>query len=219
MTEVARIVRHPSDRDVVLLHTPHGLSNDMGRFAPARYSQEHRAYVLHNEHIPALYRFARTISLHVVDERRATAGYRTQPVECASCQQPGSLGKPPKVCPSCGETWVPVPPPIKEEAKGRTECGKCRHRQDGRFPFCSSCGARMTYRPAAAAPALVVPLDERRKLRDPEPLARTLERVVRQELPPPKRPYVPESHHGRRVETVDLLDEHPDIDDEEGPDW
>lgn len=219
MTEVARIVRHPSDRDVVLLHVPIRMNNELGRFEPARFSEQHRAFVLHNEHIPALYRFARTISLHVVDERRAVAGYRTQPMECSNCHQPGSLGRPPKVCPSCGQTWVPVPPPIKEEARGRTECEKCRHRQDGRFPFCSSCGARMTYK--AAAPAPVIELESRRKLREPEALAVTLARATsRGQLPPPKAPASPESHHGRRVQTVDLLNEHPDVDhDDEGPNW
>lgn len=205
MTEIARVTRHPVDRDIVLLHPPPDMFNEFGRFGPARYSQDHKAFLLHNEHIPALYRFARTISLHVVDERvKSSPGSRTQPVECSFCQQPGSMGRPPKSCPACGEPWVPTPPPVSEESKGRYECASCHHRQGGRFPFCASCGAKMTYHRPEPRQAV----EPRRRLKDPEPLSASVERLARRNevvLPTPSGPRQPRSHKGRPVETVDLL--------------
>ena len=204
MTEIARITRHPVDRDVVLLVPPPDMFNEFGRFGPARYSQEHRAFLLHHEHIPALYRFARTISLHVVDERvKSAPGNRTLPVECSFCQQPGSMGKPPKTCPACGEPWVPTPPPVKEEAKGRHECGKCRHRQGGRFPYCASCGEPMRYPKPSPRPVV----EARPRLREPVSLESELARYASRTpaLPTPHAPRAPLIHKGRPVETVDLL--------------
>lgn len=206
MTELARITKHPTDRDVVLVHMPYELRNEMGRFLPARYSSEHKAYIMHGEHIAAFYRFARTISLHVTDERRVTAGYRTMPVECESCGQGGSLRRPPKMCPACGQPWTPSNPPVKEEALGRHECPSCRHRQRGRFPFCAECGGRMDYT-RDTGDARVVPLDQSRpRLRDPIPLGAQLERMG-PIIPNPRPPLVPKIHKGRPVETIDLLGE------------
>lgn len=189
MSSIIRVTRHPSDPDVVLVHTPPGLANELGRFEPARYAAEHRAYVMHGDHMAALYRFARTITCHVVDERVTRgSGPGTPPRECAGCGQPGSMGKPPKVCPACGVGWVPTPPPVTAVRAPMTECRACGHRQTGRFPFCSACGGQMVYAPRREPPPTFQTAAQnvrRRRSAEPARLDELLE-----QLAAPQRPVV-----------------------------
>lgn len=200
MTEVARITKHPEDQACVLLHTPPNYNDRFGGFGPARYTPEHRAYVIHHTHIDALYRWAKRIDLHVIDERRAgKGGIVTRPVECAACTQPGSKSNPPAMCPSCGVPWRPVPPPERHDPLVRTACPACSHKQPGKFPYCARCGAEMAYpdKPVKRPP-LPRPERKREHLDDPLPLSQ----VIAEEAPA-----LPAGTIGRPVEDVDLPDD------------
>lgn len=169
---IIRITRHPHDPDIVMLNTPPDMSQEMGRFQPARYAPELRAYLTHRDTIDALHRFAKHADAHVVDERRAE-GAQTLAHECRHCQQPGSTTRPPAFCPACGEPWEPVT--FEEQSPGAVHgtCSRCGERQSGRFPRCSRCGGQMTYEPRGKP--LVLP---RTKLEDPMPLSQALEETV-----------------------------------------
>lgn len=80
---------------------------------------------------------------------------KRQPHECRSCGQPGSALIPPAYCPNCGMSWDPITPDgndAGDQGKG-TLCVSCRHRQPGRFAYCSRCGATMSYTRSAPRPA------------------------------------------------------------------
>lgn len=172
MTEIARIVKHPSDRECVVVQVPATLNEQFGRFGPARLSVEHHGYVLHHTHVDALYRFAKTVDLHLTDDRvSARRGPQVQPTECRTCAQPGERFNPPNVCPSCGAPWSPITPPVHESSITETPCPSCKHRQPGRFPYCSRCGKPMGHKPVAVVQRLALPpAPERPHLDDPLPL-------------------------------------------------
>lgn len=179
--QLIRLTSHGSDREVVLLHTPPDLAEQMGTFEPARWSPDLRAYLLHHEQIKALFRFARFHDLHVVDERRRDdSAPRPLPVECASCGQPGRLTHPPTRCPSCGEPWRPVSPPGYSSIHHRTTrpCPSCHEPQSGRFPYCASCGGRMPSTPTANQHKAFRRPEAREHLGEPVPLADLVEEVA-----------------------------------------
>lgn len=178
-TNIVRILKHPVDRDCVLLDCAPDLNQTVTKFGPARVSKDDRAYVLHHSHIDALYRFARLNDLHVVDDRRTSnhhTGFRIPPAECRSCGQAGSRMEPPAVCPSCGQTWDAIAPPVRDDPITKTPCTRCGHKQPGRFPYCSKCGAQMAYAEQPRRDPL-----PRTKLADPVPIAATLVETFRQE--------------------------------------
>jgi hypothetical protein len=164
-----RITRHPHDQSIAVLATPPDLATDMGRFEAARYAPDLRAYMIHVDTVPALRKFAKHLGVHVIDERRDN-GPRTLPHECGDCGQPGSVERPPRCCPDCGADWRPVT--YEDAAPTLTEgtCGRCGHRQGGRFPRCSHCGGHMAY-PERGPRVEIAP---RAKLPDPIPLAEAI---------------------------------------------
>ncbi len=171
---LARLQRHPRDRDVVVVEVAADLNAAMGTFEPARLVPELHGYVMHLNAISAFFRWARFNEVHVVDERATAAGQRTLPVECSNCGQPGRLHQPPTRCPSCGESWSPVTPPGHADTQRSmtTPCPSCHQPQVGRFPFCATCGAPMQHRSLASArshPALSSPTS-RDQLDEPLPL-------------------------------------------------
>lgn len=167
-----RITKHPHDADIVLLATPPEMNTDMGRFEPARYAPELRAYLIHRDTVEALRKFAKHVNAHVIDERR-TEGARTLLHECGNCAQPGSTSRPPQFCPSCGEPWRPVT--FEEQLPDAVHgtCSRCSNRQSGRFPRCSRCGGEMTYEPRGKRVVLPRP-----KLADPMPLSEALQETL-----------------------------------------
>lgn len=175
MTHLARLGSHPTDPQILVIHTPPDLATAMGNFGPARFSPDLRGYLVHQDHVQALYRWARSASVELVDERRRN-GKATPGHECANCHQPGSVARPPRICPACGQPWTPITYAEAAPQVTATECLSCGHAQTGRFPFCASCGAKMTYtnaQPAQAKP--VIPATPRVTLQDPIPLGTALE--------------------------------------------
>jgi hypothetical protein len=190
---IGRLRWHPTDRSIVVLDVPSVLNHEFRRFEPALLSKELHGYVMHHDAIPSLYRFARTIDLHIVDERQKakTGGdpaKRTYPHECRHCAQPGSTTNPPRRCPRCGKPWEPVTPRLEDTAKWRTTlCEACGHRNRNRFPYCAHCGEALIHDdPTSGPPPLQ--LLERTRLPDPVRL----------------RDALPRSFKGRRVEDVQL---------------
>lgn len=175
MSTIIRLTRHPNDPLVLLAHTPPEWSTAMGRFAPARWAAEHRAYLVHRELAHAFANFVRIEGGRVVDESRATpagptvSGSRVAGPECANCGQPGSTSSRLKVCPACGQPWVPVIHQSAAIGAARTPCPSCGHKQAGRFPHCGRCGTAMVYPEPRSRPP-VVPAT-RQRLDDPQPLA------------------------------------------------
>lgn len=168
---LAQLAAHPTDNHTLVLRTPPGLASDMGRFEPARYDQAQRAYLIHADHLTALHRFAATIGLHIVDDRRSPPGQKTAMPECAHCGQPAALTRQPATCPLCGHTWQPVfvrSEPTTHRSTVRATCGSCKHTQPGRFPYCGACGAPI---PRGHAGRLPTP---RPHLDDPLPLGETV---------------------------------------------
>lgn len=173
---LATLSAHPTDNRTLLLRTPPGLADQMGRFEPARYDAAHRAYLLHVDHVEALHRFAAAIRLHVVDERTRPPGERTLMPECAACGQPARATRQPARCPACGEPWIAryVNPGTGHGEHVRQTCGDCGHTQrGGRFPYCGSCGAAMP--PDLPKPHVEIP---RQRLKDPASLAETVPETV-----------------------------------------
>jgi hypothetical protein len=220
VTDVARITRHPTDRDVVLLHTPPDARDRLGKFGPARYSPEHHAYVLHHTHIDALYRFAKATDMHVVDERNSSKrGPGVPPTECRVCGQAGSKPNPPRMCPACGNPWRPIGPPVREDPINRTPCPSCGHKQPGRFAFCSRCGTPMDYPQRTVRPALPRP-EKRVHLDDPLPLGDVARDLAA------STPELANVTWGRRIEDTplpgDTVDQQPEPDEYDPttePDW
>jgi hypothetical protein len=179
MSDLVRITPHPADREVVILRCSPELNSAMGTFQPARMAQDLGGYILLGEHVAQLYRWARFHEVHVVDERK-TDGHRSRgparpPVECRDCAQPGCLTRQPKMCPSCGGDWVPVPPPVRAAPFTSTECPSCGHKQRGRFPFCGRCGADLPVAPTVVAVRRFAPEPGRERLDEPIPLGRAVE--------------------------------------------
>jgi len=167
--KLIRIEKHPTDPDVVILRTPPDMASDMGRFEAARYDPDRKAYLIHSDTIPSLYRFARHFGAHVTDDRTGL-GERTLAHECGHCGQPGSVANSPKHCPACGEPWMPVTHHDVNPPTDLTRCDACGRNQRGRFPRCAHCGAELTH----SRPGRVVRLP-RVKLADPLPLSQTLQ--------------------------------------------
>lgn len=173
MTTLIRLTRHPSDAEIVLAQTPPDWNAVMGRFAPARYAPDLRAYLIHRERIPAFARFVGIEGARLVDERTAPpsgppTAKRSGP-ECANCGQAGSSTNPPKMCPSCGQPWVEIYFHERIAEARRVECPRCGARNRGHFPFCAGCGGALTVPTAVRPPAVVVPVTDRGG--DPKPLA------------------------------------------------
>lgn len=141
---IIRLSTHPTDPDIVVLNTPPDLAQQMGRFEPARYDPDRRAYLAHRDTLDALASFARTVNAHVVDERRKPAG--TNPIhECGECGQPGSAAHPPRYCPACGSDWRPVTIEDIQPTVAYGTCRGCGRQQIRRFPHCTHCGGAMAY--------------------------------------------------------------------------
>lgn len=224
MTEVVRLQRHPTDNACALLVAHPDLNQRLGKFGPARFVAEHHGYVLHHDHVDALYRFAKTAGIHVVDERVASStSKRVPPHECRHCAQPARRFQPPAVCPSCGEPWTPTEPPVRDNPITRHPCPSCGHKQPGRFPFCSRCAAPMQYPQPDRRTTL-----PRTKLADPMPLATVLDQAMTEgwanpTTTRPKPPSLPSHMPGtyRRIDDVDLPDQEdtPLPDPTIEPDW
>lgn len=171
---LARLKRHPHDREIVLVEIPTDLNAAIGNFEPARLAPELHGYVMHHNAVPAFYRWARSAHVHVVDERTSGHGKHVLPVECSACGQPGRLNNPPTRCPSCGEKWLPVTPPGYANAQHQTTtpCPSCQQPQTGRFPYCATCGAQMAHeRPPIAANHRRFVDPPRKPLDEPLPLS------------------------------------------------
>lgn len=174
---IIRINRHPRDTDIIMLATPPDLAEQMGRFEPARYSRDDRAYLIHRNDLDPFKRYAKHIGAHVIDERRPT-GPKRDAHECGNCGQPGSTERAPRYCPSCGQDWQPVTYEDVSPTVSRGTCVACGHMQGARFPHCSRCGGQMSY--PEAPTRLVIP---RAKLEDPMPLGDVLAETVDQLAP------------------------------------
>jgi hypothetical protein len=113
---IVRLAATSSER-VVRLHTDPADSQTMGRFGPARWSPEARAYLLTLDVLPEFERFAGVHGLVIVDERTraadappATGSFRGPLPECRECGQPARRADAPylRTCPACQSPWVPV---------------------------------------------------------------------------------------------------------------
>lgn len=170
MTTTATINAHPTDPDIIVLRTPPDMASEMGRFAPARYDPQTRAYILLAEHVDALRKFATRSGIHIVDQRQAPPGPRTQMPECTNCGQPAKLNAQPDWCPACGERWKPMFAEGHNGSGVRLECRACGHRQTTAFRWCGKCGAAMPEPPKGGKPLTL----DRPKLTAPKPLAQTI---------------------------------------------
>lgn len=159
MTTLIRLMRHPSDAEIVLAQTPPDWNSVMGRFAPARYAPDLRAYLIHRERVPAFARFVGIEGGRLVDERVAAPSgpptAKPSGPECANCGQPGSFEHPPKMCPSCGQPWTVVYIHERAAAARRVDCPRCGAKNRGHFPFCAGCGGALSVPAAVRAPAVV----------------------------------------------------------------
>jgi hypothetical protein len=168
---LVRIKRHPTDRDVFLAHVSPDDAVTMGRFAPARFAHEHKAFLIHADLLGQFATFARVHHWKVVDERKGpqtqTHAIPQAAPECANCGQPARSTTQPKTCPACGQSWVPVVYRATVPGANRTPCPKCSNKQTGRFKFCGRCGERMVYPEPSEVPDFIRP---RVKLSDPQPL-------------------------------------------------
>lgn len=148
---IVRITSHPRQKAIVLVHTPPDLAHAMGLFQPARWSPESGAYLLGAEHLDAFARHLGRHDAYLVDERGAAKGAEekfTGPLpECSACGQPASRSASLAMtrCPACGVVWRPAvaagPSGVPPAVAGT--CAACGRSQQGRFPFCSRCGAAM----------------------------------------------------------------------------
>lgn len=172
---LAYLTSHTHDPNTLVLHTPPGLATDMGRFEPARYDAELRAYLVHTDHHDALHRFATSIGLHITDNRirppTAPGPPRPRMPECTHCAQPARHDTHPNRCPNCGQPWQPTYPPDHHAGHGVTQdCPACGRTQHGRFAHCGRCGAAIPDEPPTrrrTAPRPTLP--------DPLPLAQTID--------------------------------------------
>jgi hypothetical protein len=87
---VATLRKHPTDPDFVLLAVGPELNPTMGRFEPARLSNQHKAYLIHATDVEALGRFLRIHNVAVADERRRAAtaiapAFTRRPFACIKC--------------------------------------------------------------------------------------------------------------------------------------
>lgn len=210
-----RIKDHPTERDAVVLDVPISFNSAMRNFAPAQFDKTHRGWVCLAEHVPSFVRWVeRFHNERVIDERRGEwipNAPRPLPIECASCQQPAALSNPPKICPSCGTSWSSITPRDipHNTPQHLTACHACGTEQAGRFPFCGSCGARMSY---VETPRPVVVDPGSRRGGEPVPVGVSM----RETFPDTPRhahtqePRFPAQMGGRPVETVELPAEDDD---------
>lgn len=178
MTHIIKITSHPTNPDLLILHTPPDLATQMGHFQEARYDPDTHTYLLHSDAYPGLEALANYIDATLHDQRtNSITGQITTPQECRHCAQPARANHPPTYCPSCGNLWDPVGPPLTGDryAITRTPCPSCGHHQTGRLPHCSHCGQPMTTPPTTNPPATT---KERDHLDDPLPLRTTLEDIT-----------------------------------------
>jgi hypothetical protein len=176
MKHIIRITTHPTDPDLLVLHTPPELANEMGRLEAARYDPTTGTYLLHRDAYAGLQALANYAGAHLHDQRSNPIANQIHiPQECRHCGQPGRANHPPTYCPACGNLWDPIGPPVDGIAGViRTPCPSCGHKQSGRFGYCTRCGQSMTVRPATTAPALA---NVREHLDEPLPLRAAIDEV------------------------------------------
>jgi hypothetical protein len=160
---IVRLEKHPTDKALCVAKTHPDMREVMGHFQPARYSPDHRGYLI-EDRPQLLTDFGRLLARHghhLADERSKPMNPETvsvvlaQPLpECVHCGlprkrtrvvggQPVPLDPPPR-CPSCSRPWVDARPPANEQREALTRtCPACHSREYGRFPHCSRCGAFM----------------------------------------------------------------------------
>lgn len=174
----ATLHAHSTDPDALVLKTPIEIASEMGRFAPARYDRETRGYLLHVDHLDALRRFAKTIGLHIIDQRQAPPGDKPLMPECGNCGQPAALTRQPDHCPTCGRRWKPVFIRGTETRDPLTKaCVRCGHTQGRRWAYCIRCGQSMPDDPPEWNVVHHVDLP-RPKLDEPMPFSECIEETL-----------------------------------------
>lgn len=176
MKDTARLTDHPRDGAFALLHIGPAHAATMGRFAPARWSADLKAFILHIDQADAIVRYLAIHDVAVADDRgRPDDSDRPHgPLpECAICQQPARRDHEPERCPNCGEPWTSV---VFTETKGfdwRPDpriCSSCGTENRLAFPRCHSCGAELpALRPTALRPPAARP-----HLDDPQPIGEAI---------------------------------------------
>jgi len=197
----ARLTKHPSDPRFALLHIGPTHAQTMGRFAPARWAPDLKAFWVKDDQVDALVRFLGIQGITVADDRAmpvqgAGRGCRvcgqthepaTGPLpECSNpdCRQPANRYHPPTHCPACGQPWEAV---IYAEGKSHDwrpdprTCPNCGTKNLLAFAYCHTCGAELpALRPSAARPA-----ESRPHLDNPQPIGEAITEWVEGQQPKP----------------------------------
>lgn len=109
---IIRISKHKLHDGIVIASVPYELNAMMGRFEPARWDGDVKGYLVEDQHIETLTRWAKTHGgHHVLDERPRLHNVEVSgPLpECSECGQPASrkVSMSLLVCPDCGAEWKP----------------------------------------------------------------------------------------------------------------